>query len=761
MRHTNSNNMSSSADNTPFKSMDIKAAFLAGSGRKRKASSSQSGQIDSKSPRLSNDESDVILLESDSTAKIQDTPAECFSSDCKENTDLNVTDAKQIINSKMSEDESENNICESSSDELNSSIQNSSINASLNTSGISVTADECNENPEKTSNKIEIKLGETNSNNQKVKKRKKMTPEEAKKRAEEREKQKAERELKKKELEEKRRQRELEKEQKQREREVLKQRLEFERQERERLKQEKKEQEEKEKLQRLKEKEEKTKNRQMVLEMRMEEKKRKEEQRLKREEELKKAEEEKRKAKLEKEQKEKEKKERAKAHFFKFFVKEDVQSAPVVPQVTEKEGAFLPFQVSDDMILAPVVPLAAQQRFDKTKLDAFLLSQSAKELYLQILKSGKYKDVRCRKKERKAKTCDSDIIIVDNNVQAELHLKAKLLQFSENVRPPYWGTWRKRSKFARPRNPFGQDEIFDYDVDSDDEWDEGGPGESLSGTENEDESEDDYEVDNEFFVPHGYLSEEENEDDEDEETNDPEKKKALLKIKLQEFEMERKQKTTELKPVILGCFFAHDDSFQDSGLYKLLQAYEAQFILEGSIPTSFTIQKVKPKSDTSPSTSDSANAVKKKIQYVPEKAMPDLIRLVHGNPKNRSFLVQEFQNFWAEQNGDSINERITTIPPTTEAEKVGETPSENCVTDLNQISKRQLSLTIKKISAYGKCPDASYKKFCWWVHDDVRKKYGLTDVPVPNQWNYSVKKDSEDLSAAKSNSVSIKGFLVT
>lgn len=25
--------------------------------------------------------------------------------------------------------------------------------------------------------------------------------------------------------------------------------------------------------------------------------------------------------------------------------------------------------------------------------------------------------------------------------------------------------------------------MFDYDVDSDDEWDEGGPGESLSGTE--------------------------------------------------------------------------------------------------------------------------------------------------------------------------------------------------------------------------------------------------------------------------------------
>lgn len=51
--------------------------------------------------------------------------------------------------------------------------------------------------------------------------------------------------------------------------------------------------------------------------------------------------------------------------------------------------------------------------------------------------------------------------------------------------------------------------MFDYEVDSDDEWEEEDPGESIHGTDDEVEPEDDYEVDNDVFVPHGYLSDEE------------------------------------------------------------------------------------------------------------------------------------------------------------------------------------------------------------------------------------------------------------
>lgn len=73
------------------------------------------------------------------------------------------------------------------------------------------------------------------------------------------------------------------------------------------------------------------------------------------------------------------------------------------------------------------------------------------------MKSGSYCDVRQRKRNRKPETSDVDVILIDKNAQSEIGLCPKLLQFCENVRPPYWGTWRKKSKNIGPRKPFGQD----------------------------------------------------------------------------------------------------------------------------------------------------------------------------------------------------------------------------------------------------------------------------------------------------------------
>lgn len=35
----------------------------------------------------------------------------------------------------------------------------------------------------------------------------------------------------------------------------------------------------------------------------------------------------------------------------------------------------------------------------------------------------------------------------------------KLLQFHENYRPAYWGTWNKKSSHISPRCPFTQDKV--------------------------------------------------------------------------------------------------------------------------------------------------------------------------------------------------------------------------------------------------------------------------------------------------------------
>lgn len=69
----------------------------------------------------------------------------------------------------------------------------------------------------------------------------------------------------------------------------------------------------------------------------------------------------------------------------------------------------------------------------------------------------------------------------------------KLLQFHENYRPAYFGTFSKRSRvFRRGRRPFAQYNHFDYSVDSDEEWEEEEPGESLSDADSDnDESDED------------------------------------------------------------------------------------------------------------------------------------------------------------------------------------------------------------------------------------------------------------------------------
>lgn len=37
--------------------------------------------------------------------------------------------------------------------------------------------------------------------------------------------------------------------------------------------------------------------------------------------------------------------------------------------------------------------------------------------------------------------------------------RMKLLQFSENHRPAYWGTWNKKTAVIHPRDPWAQDRV--------------------------------------------------------------------------------------------------------------------------------------------------------------------------------------------------------------------------------------------------------------------------------------------------------------
>lgn len=97
-------------------------------------------------------------------------------------------------------------------------------------------------------------------------------------------------------------------------------------------------------------------------------------------------------------------------------------------------------------------------------------------------------------------------------------LRRQLLQFDKCHRPAFYGVWPKKSQVVGARHPFAMDPDLDYEVDSDDEWEEEEPGESLSDCDKDDNEcleeecsrgEEEDESEDGFLVPDGYLSDEE------------------------------------------------------------------------------------------------------------------------------------------------------------------------------------------------------------------------------------------------------------
>ncbi|KAL8544659.1 hypothetical protein ACS0TY_005044 [Phlomoides rotata] len=94
----------------------------------------------------------------------------------------------------------------------------------------------------------------------------------------------------------------------------------------------------------------------------------------------------------------------------------------------------------------------------------------------------------------------------------------QLLQFDKSHRPAFYGVWPRKSQVVKSQHPFTKDPEIDYEIDSDEEWEEVEPGESLSDCDKDDEDEsieehskvdDEDESEDGFFVPDGYLSENE------------------------------------------------------------------------------------------------------------------------------------------------------------------------------------------------------------------------------------------------------------
>jgi len=206
----------------------------------------------------------------------------------------------------------------------------------------------------------------------------------------------------------------------------------------------------------------------------------KEQERLKREEEKRKREDEKEQERRRKKLKldEQEQKAKRQAEFMQSFLKKTPVPVPASSSAevslrldspeTPKFRA-MPFQLKSGMALAPLHRRPSPS-IDTVRKELFSsISDSAQvprfESYLIEIKKGGRKSTRTQvvKEDDEIEVVDPKIVI-DNPAEAGLiKWRMKLLQFHRNVRPPYWGTWKRRPRRVRGRTPFARESVSSKD----------------------------------------------------------------------------------------------------------------------------------------------------------------------------------------------------------------------------------------------------------------------------------------------------------
>ncbi|KAL1251250.1 hypothetical protein QQF64_019046 [Cirrhinus molitorella] len=436
---------------------------------------------------------------------------------------------------------------------------------------------------------------------------------------------------------------------------------------------EKKEREEKEKADKIRAKEE---QRQMKIEAKLEEKRKKEEEkRLKEEKDRIKAE---------------------KAEITRFLQKPKTQLAPKT--LAAACGKFAPFEIKANMSLAPLTRVQCEDAVLE-ELDRYLAQPDST---LNGLKDWTRHKPRSSGPTRPSRSAVSDCVVITDSQKADgvpdrhRYGRMKLLYFHDNYRPAYWGTWCKKSTRISPRCPLRLDkELLDYEVDSDEEWEEEEPGESLSHSEGDDDDEggDDDDDDDGFFVPHGYLSEGEGALEEDEEGGDPEKQKVRQRMKAREWENElmSKGKVKVLEAVVRGCLWEGDGPALD-----ILQQY-AICMLEPL-----------PKDDPCTPEQDLSR------QQRNEKLLSQLLPLLHGNVNSSKIIINEFLEFCRQQTSSPTEGPLNfndSVPP--------------------RIHIRRI---IKEHAVYEK--RSACRRSCWYVHPEVLARHSQEALPVPCKWTY-------------------------
>ncbi|KAH8304174.1 hypothetical protein KR059_002894 [Drosophila kikkawai] len=553
---------------------------------------------------------------------------------------------------------------------------------------------------------------------------------------------------------------------KQQEKEHKEQQRKLEREEKEQ--QRKQEREEKEQLKKV-EREEKERKRQAEVDSKNEEKRKRNEAK---EEVQRKKDEERRKKELEREEAE-QKKKRAAESFTKFFVPkqpksggntnatsclEHEQSSCDSTKASSQTLAFRPFQIKDDMLLAPVTR-ASMCHEHRSQLDGLFRAADHQDgedsdaeedicrrkppnrahLYLSELNSGRHKPLKMLRDARLQRYTkeedDEDVQVIDDLATAGLpieeeqpkqlaRMRTKYLHFADNRRPPYYGTWRKKSQTISARRPLAHDKAhFDYELDSDCEWEEEEPGESLSASEDEkeereseEESEEEY---NEWYVPHGHLSDEELQNDGDDDGHTREAQKAKLQVLQQEFAQEMKKQTKKIKPRLLGPIWLDENGNQSEQLPAIF-AHTIGMYAAWSAVDSISLEP-----PPVPDREDLAPEPLLPLQ-LDERLLQQLVRLTHGNRNSKTFLINEYLEYLKTQTAAAGEANRSLLPPKSVIrEKIDELASWKVVE----------SGTPEVAAKKTKKPK---KRLCWIVASEMLQKFHLQELTLHNQWDYTL-----------------------
>uniref|UniRef100_A0A8C9UXX2 Chromatin assembly factor 1, subunit A (p150) n=1 Tax=Scleropages formosus TaxID=113540 RepID=A0A8C9UXX2_SCLFO len=423
------------------------------------------------------------------------------------------------------------------------------------------------------------------------------------------------------------------------------------------------------------------------------ERKREEARKLKEEREREKKEKKEREEREKRERKEREEKEKAekqrvkeeqlfkyelseKAEITRFLQKPKTLQAPKT--LAAACGKFAPFEIKENMFMAPSCRVVCEEEALEA-LDRYLAQPDSNLNGLR--------DWRSRKPRRSGPTCHwhsqpiRDCVVLvdgpkpDGVPDRQCYGRMKLLQFHENYRPAYWGTWRKKSKLISPRYPLRQDkDLLDYEVDSDEEWEEEEPGESLSHSEGVSQSEQG------LFVCCVMPLE----------SGDLEKQKVLQRLKAREWdELMSKKKFKVLESVVKGCVW------RSTGC-------DAEALLP------YAVCMLEPLPGEEPVTPEGPSK-----EHQDDQMVSQLLPLLHGNVNSSKVIITEFQEFCRQQSASPTNS------------------SPNWAD--NVPTRIRLKRLIKENAVYEK--RTTYRRCCWYVHAEVLARFGMESLPVPSQWN--------------------------